>query len=86
VAINFQNEPTVELRYFRGNLREDAIRLRIEFVDALARWTRTMTGRDVIAGALSVDGFSTYVEEMRERYPTLARWIMDNQTAEWENA
>ena len=79
VAINFQNEHTIELRYFRGNLREDAIRLRIEFVDALANYTKTIGAGDVLRGALGAGAFVHYCMDNAERYATLARWIMDNE-------
>ena len=80
VAINFQNEHTIELRYFRGNLREDAIRLRIEFVDALAHYTKTIGAGDVLRGALGAGAFVHYCMENAERYATLTRWILDNET------
>ena len=86
VAINFQNDATVELRYFRGNLRADAIRQRIEFVDALARFTKNLRASDVIAGALSVDAFANWTMARSERYGTLARWIMDNESTIGRNA
>jgi hypothetical protein len=80
VALNFQNADTVELRYFRGNLRADAIRMRVEFVDALARFTKEMTARDVMNGALSVPHFVAFVLAHSGRYGTLASWILDNET------
>jgi hypothetical protein len=85
VAINFQNKQTVELRYFRGNLRADAIRMRVEFVDALARFTRNMSARDVMEGALSVPHFVRFVFAHHARYGTLASWMMDNEN-DWEDA
>lgn len=78
VAINFQNETTVELRYFRGNLRTDVIRARIEFVHALAHFTQALSARDVMNGALSELEFAAYVFEKRERYPALASWFLTN--------
>jgi hypothetical protein len=84
VAINFQNEHTIELRYFRGNLRADAIRMRVEFVDALARFTRNMTAREVMDGALCVERFAHFVIAHSLRYPVLATFITDN-IDEWED-
>ena len=83
VAINFQNEHTVELRYFRGNLRADAIRMRVEFVDALARFTRNMTAREVMQGALTVERFANFVSAHSHRYSAMATFITDNMD-EWE--
>lgn len=84
VAINFQNAETVELRYFRGNLRPEAIRTRVEFVDALAAFTREMGASDVVGGALSVPNFAEFVRANIHRYATLAAWIADNEN-EWED-
>jgi hypothetical protein len=75
----------VELRYFRGNLRADAIRTRVEFVDALARFTKEMNGRDVMNGALSVPHFVRFVYAHSARYGTLAQWMLDNEN-DWEDA
>jgi hypothetical protein len=86
VAINFQNSATVELRYFRGNLRADAIRTRIEFIDALARFTRNLSARDVINGALSVDALAQWTMGRATRYPHFAMWIMDNESNHGEDA
>ena len=86
VAINFQNSATVELRYFRGNLRADAIRTRIEFIDALARFTRNLSARNVMDGALSVDALAQWTMGRATRYPNFAMWIMDNESNYGRNA
>lgn len=75
VAINFNNSETIELRYFRGNLRPEAIRARIEFVHALAYFTKNLSAREVMQGALSVETFSEYSLNRSDKYPTLATWI-----------
>jgi hypothetical protein len=80
VAINFQNSDTIELRYFRGNLREDVIRARVEFVDALARFTKNQTAKDVMEGALSEIEFAAFVFANRTRYGNLANWFLANPT------
>jgi hypothetical protein len=84
VAINFQNAATVELRYFRGNLRPEAILARVEFVDAIAHYTQPLSAADVMRGALSVAPFAEWVDTNRNRYSALANWLRDNET-EWED-
>lgn len=78
VAINFQNDETIELRYFRGNLRTDVIRARVEFVHALAYFTQGLSARDVINGALSEIEFAAFVFARRDRYANLANWFLAN--------
>ena len=85
VAINFTNRETVELRYFRGNLRRAGIMLRMEFVHAMVIHTETLSAGDVMRGALTARAFAQFVKENASHYPTLLGWMTDNETM-WEDA
>lgn len=53
LAINFQNKHTVELRYFKGNILRSAIMKNLEFVDSMYEYTKNLSVRDIMNGALS---------------------------------
>ena len=77
VAVNLQNEHTIELRYFKGTLNADAIRKNIQFVWALYDYTRDMSLGDVAAGALSTRAFVGWLhsDENRARFPQLLDFV-----------
>jgi hypothetical protein len=50
VAINLENEGTVELRFWRGTLRPESVLGTAATVDGLVQWTRKMTFSDVKKG------------------------------------
>lgn len=77
VALNFQNRETIELRYFRGNLRSDAIRARVEFVHAMWEYTRNLTVRDVRANALRTEPFMAWIRANHAQYATLVAFVND---------
>jgi len=61
VALNFQNKPTVELRYFRGSLKPVTIKGVLEFCQAMYDYTQNLTTRDVIDNALEWNEFRSFV-------------------------
>lgn len=83
VAINFQNDHTVELRYMKGNLLREAIMRKVEMVDAVFTYTQQVSVRDIRSGAFMWDRFAAFVEANRHRYPELASYIgADNNNEE----
>lgn len=74
VAINLQNEDTIELRYFKGTLSPDGIRRNLQFADAVFVYTRDLTARDVFGGDLQWDRFSQWVRG-RGEYGDLAVFL-----------
>lgn len=77
-ALNFQNSDTVELRYFRGNLRRTGILRVVEFVDALHHYAGLISTRDALQGdALGWDAFARWARSgsRRERYPVLSHYL-----------
>lgn len=77
VALNFQNSETIELRYFRGNLRTDAIVARLEFVHAMWEYTRGLSVRDVRAGALKAEPFMAWTRANIDQYATFVAFAND---------
>jgi hypothetical protein len=78
VAINFQPEHTIELRYFRANLLIGAIASRIEFVQSIYDYTLQMSVNDVRNGAMSADRYLTWVQGNEGAYSNLARYLTDH--------
>lgn len=80
-ALNFQPRETVELRYFRGNLRKNGLLRVVEFVAALHDYSGQVSTRDALTrDALSWAAFVKWARsrDSRERYPVLAHYLRTN--------
>ncbi len=74
-AVNLQPAKTVEVRIFRGNMREDRIRKAVESVIAAIEFTRTNTN---CFGLFSPDqDFVKYVRDNSATYPNLNRYLTE---------
>ena len=62
VAVNCQNEHTIELRVFRPSLKRDTVQAYIEFCDALVVYAGTITVEDCVKrNALSFSTFTAWL-------------------------
>jgi hypothetical protein len=77
-ALNLENRHTVEVRIFRGNMREERIRKAVEAVVAAVEFTRTLTSRDFRLN-LTV-AFRDYVVRNRETYPNLHSFLFSDRS------
>lgn len=77
-AINFGNYDTIELRYFKGNLVEAAIRRNIEFVDAMFHYTKNLTFSAIALRGYEWWPFVSFVKENRETYSNLYNFLWNN--------
>lgn len=78
VALNFQNDATVELRYFKGNLTEASILAKLSYVDSLYRFTKELTYRDCASGALR--NSAAYLDWLAdEEYPELIAFLKERE-------
>lgn len=78
VALNFQNDATVELRYFKGNLTEASILAKLSYVDSLYRFTKELTYRDCASGALR--NSAAYLDWLAdEEYPELSAFLKERE-------
>ena len=68
-AINLTNKNTIELRFFRGNLRKEGILRNIELAHAMVEYTRGMPFHDVQLGMLDWEWFEAYITENNGLYP-----------------
>lgn len=75
-AVNITSE-TVEVRIFRGNMREDRLRKNLEAVIAAVEWCQTATTYTLPTD----DEFVAYVRERAERFPNLLAFIDEIQSA-----
>lgn len=74
LAINFQNTHTVELRYFKGNILRSAIMKNLEFVDSIFEYTKHLSVKDVMTGALQEDAYSDWLKST-EGYENLKSFL-----------
>jgi len=70
-AVNLQNGATVEVRMFRGSLKEQRLLSNMEFVHAAVEYTRELTVPQVATGGLSWRAFATWITDHRNVYPHL---------------
>jgi hypothetical protein len=77
VAVNCQNEHTIELRVFRPSLKRDTVQAYIEFCDALVVYAGTITVEDCVKrAALSFGAFTSWLTtQTDENYSVLATRI-----------
>lgn len=85
-AINFQNARTLELRFFRGSLKVERVLSALELTEGAVEYTRNLTTKDVINGALDFSSFVTWLRERSEKYPNLLSYVDSLGIAEYQTA
>ena len=70
-AVNTNNDYTLELRFFRGNMKREGIMSALELCHASAEYTRNLSVSDVKLGALKWEWFYDWVEANNGIYPNL---------------
>ena len=78
--INMVPRSTIELRFFRSNLRTDRVLKNLEFVDSLYEYTAhldrdSMTYMDSINAVRSATDWIEWVKSDTRRYPNLSEYI-----------
>lgn len=71
LAVNLQNDKSVEIRIFRGTLNDSSFFKNIEFVQALYDYTKSISESD-----MSLQSFFTFLRDNNE-YPYLRKFIAD---------
>ena len=72
VAVNLENTHTVELRFFRGNLRPDRFFKNIEFCEALYQFSKQAALDELTAAS-----FTAWTTRQRKTYPNLTKFLVD---------
>ena len=75
VPVNIQHKDSIEVRVFKGNLREVSFRKNIEYLDALYYWTKNTPLK-----RLDIKEFGRYMEQNRKKYPNLNMYIEERQS------
>jgi len=70
-AVNTTNPNTLELRFFRGNMKREGIMCALELCHASVEYTRVMSVSDVKLGMLSWEWFTAWVDDNNGIYPNL---------------
>lgn len=70
-AVNTNNEHTLELRFFRGNMKREGVMSALELTHAAVEYTRDLTVSDVKLGMLSWEWFADWVANNNGLYPNL---------------
>lgn len=70
-AVNTGNDYTLELRFFRGNMKREGVMSALELCHASVEYTRNLTLSDVKVGALRWDWFTDWVSANNGIYPNL---------------
>lgn len=68
-AVNTHPEHTIELRFFKGTMAKAGILACLDLAQASVEYTRNLTSKDVMEGALSWEHFYDYVERNNGIYP-----------------
>ena len=72
VAVNIQNEHTIELRLFRPSLKTETVRVALQFCDALFNYTEAITTNEILQkNALTFSEFRKWVTANNEKYGVL---------------
>lgn len=70
-AVNTNNDYTLELRFFRGNMKREGIMTALELCHASVEYTRDMSISDVKLGMLKWEWFADWVSANNGLYPNL---------------
>lgn len=70
-AVNTNNDYTLELRFFRGNMKREGIMSALELCHASVEYTRDLTISDVKLGMLRWEWFADWVASNNGLYPNL---------------
>jgi hypothetical protein len=70
-AVNTNNDYTLELRFFRGNMKREGIMTALELSHASVEYTRNMSVSDVKLGMLKWEWFADWVATNNGIYPNL---------------
>ena len=76
VAVNVQNNATIEFRMFRGTIKPYHIIRNIEFVDAICDYC-SPSGRS-LRYMFSPEAFAKFCLLQKKRWPILVNWIFDS--------
>jgi hypothetical protein len=72
VAVNIQNEKTIELRLFKPSLKTETVRVALQFCDALFNYTEIISTYDILQkNALTFPEFRKWVTANNEKYKVL---------------
>lgn len=72
VAINLENDNTVEVRIFASTTRTHALKYRFQLVAGSVEYTRNLSSKDVVKGGWKWDKFLLWLDGKSEEYPDLA--------------
>jgi len=70
-AVNTNNDYTLELRFFRGNMKREGVMSALELCHASVEYTRDLSVSDVKLGMLKWEWFADWVEVNNGIYPNL---------------
>ena len=70
-AVNTGNDYTLELRFFRGNMKREGVMSALELCHASVEYTRDLSVSDVKLGMLKWEWFADWVEVNNGIYPNL---------------
>jgi hypothetical protein len=74
-AVNTQNQHTLEMRIFRGSTRTHVIKSYVDLAHASVEYSRNLSLKEVISGALEVEPFLDYIVSNEKLYPELVERI-----------
>ena len=74
-AINTGNHDTIELRYFKGNIKPESVLKNVEFVDCVYEYTKQLTVSSIWSNGYSWDVFIEYLVENKEVYMNLYNFL-----------
>ena len=70
-AVNTGNDYTLELRFFRGNMKREGVMTALELCHASVEYTRDLSVSDVKLGMLKWEWFADWVATNNGKYPNL---------------
>jgi hypothetical protein len=70
-AVNTQNRETLEMRIFRGTVNPSTIKSQLDLAHASVEYTRNLSVKDVINGAMQQQAFADYIMSNPELYSDL---------------
>ena len=72
-AVNTQNTETFEMRIFKGSLNPDTVKSALDLAHASVEYTRHMSVRQVVDGALNWNEFASWIDSKKDKYDALSQ-------------
>lgn len=76
MAVNLNNNATIEVRMFQSSLKPERIKMNLQLIDAIVKYTEELQTSEILHNdGFSPDSFINFIQRYLTRYPNLAEYV-----------